>query len=137
MGVENVVFKSVGVDYTNKPEAAHRHQERAFRRARESIRIVETRTPEMGGLEEAVKRGCFVEVVVGPRLDAYSLWSLTKLGVAVHELEQPPTQRFAVIDGRHIILHKQTEQYILHNDKDAPEFSDRFVFLKRQARAVY
>ena len=137
MGVENISLKLFGIDYATNSVTALRHQERAFRRARQSIRIVETRAPEVAGLEEAVKRGCPVEVVVGPRLDAWSLRSLTRLGATVYELEEPPTQRFTVIDEKHLIGHSRTEQYIVRNFNHTPEYLDLFDALKGRARAVF
>lgn len=91
-------------------------------------------------LEQALERGCDIEVILWKQANKKSVNALESLGIPVFKLDQRPDQHFVVVDGKDVRLeqpHRQGQeervQYIIHNFKNAGKLNKRFEELKKQA----
>lgn len=121
-------------------------------KAEESIQVFSKRFPTtifgsdevIDVLGQTLKRGCLVEVVVGPEVKREEMEALISGGVSVHRLEEPVTRcaDFCLVDGRHAVLEKphqpgqQEVQYTIRDFKNAGQKKNLFASLKGQARVL-
>lgn len=151
MGIDNLVFRLVGITRrVGKPNGNMLVElVKLFSKAESRIKVVSGELPYevycnnglVEVMQQALKKGCTIEIIAGPSAERESLEFFSSHGISVYVLEEWPSRHFAVVDGKHVRLEephqqgaKERVQYIIYNFKDATELENKFDTLRQQAR---
>jgi len=88
-------------------------------------------------VNEAVRKGIPVEILVGPGINKETFQEYQNLGVEIQILPKWPGRHFAVVDGNHVRIEEphpessnQCSQYIIYHYKYAHKLTKLFHSLK-------
>jgi len=122
-------------------QTARNDTEALYKSARESIRIVSANLPQSDPLIAASERGVAVEIITTEGQYWSDILKLTKNGISVFELNNPPYQEFDIVDEKHLRAQEAKPEgteisamhYIVRNSHGASEYLQEFALLKKEA----